>query len=92
MHVNVLSDGELIFLIAFTGVFVWLIAAHWTKRQMRRSANVEGRAEAAVLEPLHQENRELRALVERQENRIRTLETIATDPSARTARAIDALP
>ena len=46
---------------------MWLIAAHWTKRQMRRSANVEGRAEAAVLEPLHQENRELRALVERQE-------------------------
>ena len=77
--------------IALTAVFAWVIATHWTKRQMRKAAYVEGRTKANALEPMQQENGELRALVERQEDRIRTLETIATDPSERTARAIEAL-
>ena len=92
MHVNVLSDGEMIMIIALTAILAWVSATYWTKRQLRKAASVTDRAKAADLEPLQQENRDLRALVERQETRLRTLETIATDPAERTARAIDALP
>jgi hypothetical protein len=91
MHVYVLSDGELISVIALTAILMWSSAAFWTKRRIRKADYVSGRVQAASLEPLELENRELRDLVERQENRIRALETIATDPSERTARAIEAL-
>ena len=90
MHVHILSDGEFIAIIAFTAIITWLVATAWTKRRMKKTAHIEAR-KAANLQPLQQENGELRALVERQENRIRALETIATDPAERTARAIDAL-
>jgi hypothetical protein len=50
-----------------------------------------GETRAALIEPVQQENRELRSLVDRLENRIRVLETIATDPSQRTAREIEEL-
>ena len=86
-----LSSAELISVIALTAVFVWVMATHSAKRQIRKAVHIETRAKANALEPMQQENRELRALVERQEDRIRTLETIATDPSERTARAIEAL-
>jgi len=88
---HVLSSAELMSIVAFTAVLIWVIATQWTKRQMRKAAYIEGRVKANALEPTQQENRELRALVERQEDRIRTLEKIATDPAERTARAIEAL-
>lgn len=91
MHVNILSNGELISIIALTAMLMWASATYWTKRAMRTASSADARIQATTLEPLQQENRELRALVERQENRIRALEAIATDPSERTAREIEAL-
>ena len=91
MHVNILSDGELISVIALTAMLMWPSATYWTKRRMRKTTVADPKIQATTMEPLQQENRELRALVERQENRIRALEAIATDPSERTAREIEAL-
>ena len=91
MHVKVLSDGELLSIIALTALFTWIVATYWVKRRMRSTEDASARVQASTLEPLTQENQQLRALVERQEDRIRALETIATDPSERTTREIEAL-
>jgi hypothetical protein len=88
---HVLSSAEIMSVIALTAVLAWIIATYMAKRQMRKVAHLEARSAANALEPTLQENRELRALVERQEERLRTLETIATDPSERTSREIEAL-
>jgi hypothetical protein len=85
---HVFGDGELLSIIALTAILMWTSATYWTKRRMR---NADRQSEATKWEPLQLENRELRALVERQENRIRALETIATDPSERTSREIESL-
>lgn len=89
MHGTFMTDGELLSTLSLTALFVWVIASYWTKRRLTKSLTVN--AAPALLEPVQQENRELRSLVGRLENRIRVLETIATDPSERTAREIEEL-
>lgn len=89
MHGTFMTDGELLSILSLTALFVWVIASYWTKRRLTKSLTVN--AAPALLEPVQQENRELRSLVDRLENRIRVLETIATDPSERTAREIEEL-
>lgn len=89
MHGTFMTDGELLSILSLTALFVWVIASYWTKRRLTKSLTVN--AAPALLEPVQQENRELRSLVGRLENRIRVLETIATDPSERTAREIEEL-
>ena len=89
MHGTFMTDGELLSTLSLTALFVWVIASYWTKRRLTKSLTVN--AAPALLEPGQQENRELRSLVGRLENRIRVLETIATDPSERTAREIEEL-
>jgi hypothetical protein len=91
MHVYVLSDGELLAIIGLAALVAGFLARHWTMRQMRRAARVSQHTSSSLLEPIQEENRELRSLVERQESRIRSLETIATDPAERTAREIETL-
>ncbi len=44
-----------------------------------------------TLEVIDEENERLRSLVTRLQDRVETLETIATDPAERTAREIEAL-
>lgn len=89
MHGTFMTDGELLSILSLTALFVWVIASYWTKRRLTKSLTVN--AAPALLEPVQQENRELRSLVDRLESRIRVLETIATDPSERTAREIEEL-
>lgn len=89
MDGTLMTDGELLSILSLTALFVWVIASYWTKRRLTKSLTVN--AAPALLEPVQQENRELRSLVGRLENRIRVLETIATDPSERTAREIEEL-
>ena len=92
MHVYVFTNGELILALSLTAMVAWVAARYWTMRRMGKLATVSGNGAADdLLEPVQQENRELRALVERLENRTRVLETIATDPAERTARAIEEL-
>lgn len=91
MHVNVLSNGELLALVGLAALIAGFLTRSWTMRQMRRAARVNQHSSTSQLEPIQVENRELRALVERQESRIRSLETIATDPAERTAREIEML-
>ena len=90
-HVNVFNDGELLLLIGLTALVVWSITRSWTMRQIGKAALVSQHPSVGLLEPIQAENTKLRALVERQEGRIRSLETIATDPAERTAREIEAL-
>jgi hypothetical protein len=90
-HVNVFSDGELLLVIGLTALVVWYITRYWTMRQIGQAAPVSQHTSVSLLEPIQEENTKLRALVERQEGRIRSLETIATDPAERTAREIEAL-
>ena len=90
MHGTFMTDGELLSILSLTGLFVWVIASYWTKRRLAKAMSANA-GPAALLEPVQQENRELRSLVGRLENRIRVLETIATDPSERTAREIEEL-
>jgi predicted negative regulator of RcsB-dependent stress response len=90
MHVNVFTDGELLLIIGITGLVVWYITRYWTMRQIGQAAPASQHNDS-LLEPIQAENAKLRALVERQEGRIRSLETIATDPAERTAREIEAL-
>ena len=86
------TDGEVVFGLSLIILFVWMVASYWTRRRIARMTNASANnAPERMLEPVQQENRELRALVERLENRIRVLETIATDPSQRTAREIEEL-
>lgn len=89
MHGTFMTDGELLSILSLTALFVWVIASYWTKRRLTKSMTAN--AAPVLLEPVQQENRELRSLVDRLENRIRVLETIATDPSERTAREIEEL-
>lgn len=89
MHGTFMTDGELLSILSLTALFVWVIASYWTKRRLTKALTTN--AAPALLEPVQQENRELRSLVGRLENRIRVLETIATDPSERTAREIEEL-
>jgi hypothetical protein len=89
MHGTFMTDGELLSILSLTALFVWVIATYWTKRRLTKAMSAN--AAPALLEPVQQENRELRSLVDRLENRIRVLETIATDPSERTAREIEEL-
>ena len=91
MHVYVFSDGELFALVGLTALIAGFLARSWTMRQMRRAVRLNQHSSISRLEPIQDENRELRALVERQESRIRSLETIATDPAERTAREIEML-
>ena len=90
-HVNVFSDGELLLVIGLTALVVWYITRSWTMRQIGKAAPVSQDPSVSLLEPIQAENTKLHALVERQEGRIRSLETIATDPAERTAREIEAL-
>ena len=90
-HVNVFNDGELLLIIVLTALVVWYITRTWTMRQIGKVAPVNQPASVTLLEPIQAENAKLRAIVERQEGRIRSLETIATDPAERTAREIEAL-
>ena len=91
MHIY--TDIQLLALLSAVGVFVWAVASHWTKRRLlaRLSAAPSPDASEKALQPVLEENRQLRALVDRLENRIQVLETIATDPSERTAREIEQL-
>ena len=92
MQGTFISDGELVSLLSLTALFVWMVASYWTRRRVTKNMKANaGETRAALLEPVQQENRELRSLVDRLENRIRVLETIATDPSQRTAREIEEL-
>ena len=89
---EVYTDGEVVFGLSLFVLFVWTVAIYWTRRRITRTTSASANnAPERLLEPVQQENRELRALVERLENRIRVLETIATDPSQRTAREIEEL-
>lgn len=91
MDVHVLIAAGLVAAFAATGILAWLIAAHRTERRMLRAAHMNARVEESAQDSLQQENRDLRAQLERQEKRLRALETIATDPSERIATAIEAL-
>lgn len=91
MHVNVFSDGELLLVLGLTALVVWFITKEWTMRRIGKAAPVSQHTSVSLLEPIQAENAELRALVERQEGRIRSLEKIATAPAERTAREIEAL-
>lgn len=84
------SDIQLLALLSAVGVFVWAVASHWTKRRLLARTPAADASEG-VLKPVLEENQQLRALVGRLENRIQVLETIATDPSERTAREIEQL-
>jgi hypothetical protein len=90
-HANVFSDGELLLVVLLPALVVWYITRSWTMRQFAKAAPVSEQPASAMLEPIQAENAKLRALVDRQEVRIRSLETIATDPAERTAREIEAL-
>ena len=87
------DDIELLFLLSVVGAFVWVVASYWTKRRLlgRAPAAIAPDPSEKVLKPVLEENRQLRALVVRLENRIQVRETIATDPSQRTAREIEQL-
>jgi hypothetical protein len=50
-----------------------------------------GKKPEKTLQAIDDENERLRSLVTRLQDRVATLETIATDPAARTAREIEAL-
>ena len=91
MHVYVFSDGELFGMILAGTLTTWFLSRLWTLRGVRKLARLQGHNLASLSEPIQEENRQLRALVDRQEGRIRTLEAIATDPAERTAREIEAL-
>jgi len=86
------TDGQLVVGLIALMITVWIIANRWTVRGLhKKSCGFNALARAATGEPVQKENRELRSLVKRLEDRIRVLETIATDPAERTSRAIDAL-
>jgi hypothetical protein len=91
MHVYVFSDGELLALIGLVAAVAWFASRFWTMRAVRKNAGQDVNSSASLLEPIETENRQLRALVEQQESRLRSLETIATDPAERTAREIESL-
>ena len=91
MHVYVLSGGELFALIGLAALIGGFLTRSWTMRQLRSAERFNQDTSMSELKPVKEENRELRALVERQESRIRSLETIATDPAERTAREIESL-
>ena len=90
-HVSVFSDGELLLIVGLTALVVWYVTKSWTMRQIGKAAPVSQHPSVSLLEPIQAENTKLRALVDRQESRIRSLETIATDPAERIAREIEAL-
>jgi heme exporter protein D len=86
------TDAQIVFGLSLIILFVWMVASYWTKRRLaRQTLSTERDAREQILAPVQQENRELRSLVGRLEDRIRVLETIATDPSHRTAREIEEL-
>jgi hypothetical protein len=91
MHVYVFSDGELLGMILVVALVAWFLSKAWTLRGVRKASRLQAHKAASTSEPIQEENRQLRALVDRQEGRIRTLEAIATDPAARTAREIESL-
>jgi hypothetical protein len=89
---EVYTDGEVVFGLCLIILFTWMVASYWTRRRLGKLNNSSAdNAPEKLMEPLQRENRELRALVERQEDRIRVLETIATDPARRTEREIEQL-
>lgn len=88
---NVLSDGALLAIILVTALVAWAASRIWTMRGVRKAARQVAHTSAGQSEAIEDENRELRARVEKQESRIRSLETIATDPGERTAREIASL-
>ena len=91
MHVNVFSNGELLALVALVAFVSWTASRLWTLRGVRKTARLQAHATASQTGAAEEENRQLRALVERQERRLQSLETIATDPAERTAREIESL-
>jgi type VI protein secretion system component VasK len=84
------TDGELVLSIIALVAAVWFVASRWTAWRIgRRSA--KALAPTTEGQPLEQENRRLQDTVARLEERIRVLETIATDPSERVALEIEQL-
>ncbi|WP_119184632.1 hypothetical protein [Sphingomonas turrisvirgatae] len=74
-----------------TALVAGTVSRFWTLRRIRKADRKAAHISASQTASVEHENAELRALVERQESRIRSLETIATDPAERTAREIEML-
>jgi len=70
MHVYVFSDGELFGMILAVAVATWFVSRFWTLRGVQKRARFQGHKLASLAEPIQEENRQLRALVDRQEGRI----------------------
>jgi len=88
-----MDDNTAIFLIIMTAMtMVWGLLASWMKHRRAAVALPDNGLQAnRVVELLSSENAGLKGQVSRLEERIAVLERIATDPSERTARAIDQL-
>jgi len=89
-------DGEPGFWKAMVGAFTGLKSSDLTSRRCGQCGFVEFYVDTAVqpvktLKAIDEENERLRNLVTRLQDRVATLETIATDPGERTAREIEAL-
>ncbi|HEY5713324.1 MAG TPA: hypothetical protein VIT38_15625 [Allosphingosinicella sp.] len=82
-----------IFILIMTGMaMVYGLMATWMKHRRTAPALPEGAVQATrQVELLSNENAGLKGQVSRLEERIAILERIATDPSERTARAIEQL-
>jgi len=88
-----MDDNTAIFLIIMTAMtMAWGLIASWMKHRRAAPAVADGSLQAIrQVELLSSENAGLKGQVSRLEERIAVLERIATDPSERTARAIEEL-
>jgi hypothetical protein len=81
----------LIIVLTITLTVGWLVNSMIKTRQVYRPAHPDGLEANRQVELLSNENAGLKGQIGRLEERIAVLERIATDPSERTARAIDQL-
>ena len=88
-----MDETAAIFILMMTGmVMVYGLIISWMRHRRATRALPDGALQSArQVELLSSENEGLKGQVGRLEERIATLERIATDPSERTARAIEQL-
>jgi hypothetical protein len=89
-------DGEPGFWKAMVGAFVGVKSTDLLARRCTECGFVEFYADTnakpvKTLQSIDEENERLRSLVTKLQDRVSTLEVIATDPAERTAREIEAL-
>jgi len=82
----------ILMIVAITAsVVVTLLTTRARTRARLAELTLQGGAEAETVTKLLTENEQLRGQIAKQEDRLRVLERIATDPAQRIAREIDEL-